>query len=203
MATLILSVSLNFIIACKNDKWYNKQSFDLAFHFSFNQNKLWTNWRSKGLFYPTNPVFYTGQSVWWKPMFFPNGMFGNLWLLLTHKPVGLLTCDILEVHGRFYWPGPSGLWLNSKTGNVWFSLRFFINWHTANRWHSIMWHGMQNHFNSVISYYGVHYLPLTQIWIKFVNLACIGHCMVFSWTCTMSVSCFQRKHSDSYIAKKR
>ena len=22
------------------------KSFDLAFHFSFNQNKLWTNWRS-------------------------------------------------------------------------------------------------------------------------------------------------------------
>jgi hypothetical protein len=34
-------------------------------------------------------------------------------LLLTHKPVGLLTCDILEVHGRFYWPGPSGLWLKA------------------------------------------------------------------------------------------
>ena len=63
---LILSMSLNFIIAWKNDK----QSFDLAFHFSFNQNKLWTNWRSKWLFYPTNSVFYTGQSVWWKPMFF-------------------------------------------------------------------------------------------------------------------------------------
>jgi len=38
---------------------------------------------------------------------------------LTHKPVGLLTCDILEVRGRFYWPGPSGLWLNSKT--EWYS----------------------------------------------------------------------------------
>jgi len=43
------------------------------------------------------------------------GMFGNLWLLLTHKPVGLLTCDILEVCGRYYWPGLSGLWLTSKT----------------------------------------------------------------------------------------
>jgi hypothetical protein len=26
----------------ENDKWYNKKSFHLAFHFSFNQNKLWT-----------------------------------------------------------------------------------------------------------------------------------------------------------------
>ena len=43
------------------------------------------------------------------------GIFGNLWLLLTHKPVRLLTCDILEIRGRFYWPGPLGLWLNSKT----------------------------------------------------------------------------------------
>jgi hypothetical protein len=43
-----------------------------------------------GLFYTTNPVFYTGQLVWWKPMFFRtklifNGfvrwtdMLGNLW----------------------------------------------------------------------------------------------------------------------------
>ena len=103
-----------------------RYSIDLAFHFSFNQNKLWTNCRSKGLFYTTNPVFYTGQSVRWKPMLFRTeliftpfvrrtGMFGNLWILLTHKPVCLLTCDILEVRGRFYWPGPSGLWLNSKT----------------------------------------------------------------------------------------
>ena len=30
----------------ENDKWYNKKSFDLAFHFSFNQNTLWTNWSS-------------------------------------------------------------------------------------------------------------------------------------------------------------
>ena len=40
--------------------------------------------------YTTNPVFYTGQSVQWKPMFFPDQidfyricpsdrMFGNLW----------------------------------------------------------------------------------------------------------------------------
>ena len=42
-----------------------------------------------GLFYTTNPVFYTGQSVRWKPIFFRTeliftgfvrrtGMFGNL-----------------------------------------------------------------------------------------------------------------------------
>jgi hypothetical protein len=30
----------------ENDKWYNKKNFNLAFHFSFNQNKLWTNRRS-------------------------------------------------------------------------------------------------------------------------------------------------------------
>jgi hypothetical protein len=40
---------LNFIKAWRNDKLndtINNKSFDLAFHFSFNQNKLWTNWRS-------------------------------------------------------------------------------------------------------------------------------------------------------------
>ena len=36
------------MFAWRNDKWYKLQykSFDLAFHFSFNQNKLWTNRRS-------------------------------------------------------------------------------------------------------------------------------------------------------------
>jgi hypothetical protein len=58
-------------------------------------------------FFRTELIF-TGFVRW-------TGMFGNLWLLLTHKPIRLLTCDILEVRGRYYWPGPSGLWLNSKT----------------------------------------------------------------------------------------
>ena len=49
----------------------------------------------KQLFYTTNPVFYTRQSVRWKPMFFrteliftgfvhPTGMFGNLCCLMTN-----------------------------------------------------------------------------------------------------------------------
>jgi hypothetical protein len=35
------------------------KSFDLAFHFSFNQNKLWKIGDQTGVFYTTNPVFYT------------------------------------------------------------------------------------------------------------------------------------------------
>ena len=43
----------------ENDKWYNKQSFDLAFHFSFNQNKLWANWRSnRALLYNKPNILY-------------------------------------------------------------------------------------------------------------------------------------------------
>jgi hypothetical protein len=41
-------------------------------------------------------------------------------------PVGLLTCDILEVCGRYYWPGPSGLWPSSKTAN--FIVSFLKLW---------------------------------------------------------------------------
>jgi hypothetical protein len=43
---LLLSLFVNVLElhhSMENDKWYNKKSFDLAFHFSFNQNKLWTN----------------------------------------------------------------------------------------------------------------------------------------------------------------
>jgi hypothetical protein len=44
-----------------------------------------------------------------------NQCFSGPNLFLPDLSVGLLTCDILEVCDRFYWPGPSGLWLTSKT----------------------------------------------------------------------------------------
>ena len=48
----------------ENDKWYNKQSFDLAFHFSFNQNKLWTNWRSnRALLYNKPRILYQWKQI--------------------------------------------------------------------------------------------------------------------------------------------
>ena len=48
------AMSLNFIKAWRNDK-----SFDLAFHFSFNQNKLWKNWRSnRALLYNKPSILY-------------------------------------------------------------------------------------------------------------------------------------------------
>ena len=34
----------------------NDTSFDLAFHFSFNQNKLWTNWRSNRALLYNKPI---------------------------------------------------------------------------------------------------------------------------------------------------
>ena len=43
----------------ENDKWYNKKSFDLAVHFSFNQNKFWTNWKSnRALLYNKPSILY-------------------------------------------------------------------------------------------------------------------------------------------------
>ena len=113
-------MSLNFIIAWKNNKWYNKRV--LIWHFtlvlikinygqigdqksSFKQQTQYFIQDSTNVF-PDRINFYRFVRQ--------TGIFGNLWLLLTHKPVRLLTSDILEVHGRFYWPGLSGLWLNSK-----------------------------------------------------------------------------------------
>ena len=83
-------MSLNFIKAWRNDKWYNKRV--LIWHFTLVLIKI--NYGQigdqTGLFYTTNPVFYTRQSVRWKPMFFRTeliftrfvrrtGMLGNLW----------------------------------------------------------------------------------------------------------------------------
>jgi hypothetical protein len=79
------------------------KSFDLVFHFSFNQNKYGQFGDQTGLFYTTNPVFYTGQLVRWKPFFFRTeliftgfvrrtDMFGNLcvianWLIMRNKDI--------------------------------------------------------------------------------------------------------------------
>ena len=51
------------------------KSFDLVFHFSFNQNKLWTIGDQTGLFYTTNPVFYTSGNRFVRR----TGTFRNLW----------------------------------------------------------------------------------------------------------------------------
>jgi hypothetical protein len=62
IATLILSMSLNFIKAWRNDKWYNKRV--LIWHFTLVLIKI--NYGQigdqTGLFYTTNPVFY--RHVW-------------------------------------------------------------------------------------------------------------------------------------------
>ena len=58
------------------------KSFDLVFHFSFNQNKLWTIGDQTGLFYTTNPVFYTSGNRFVRR----TGTFRNLWFFhLSHR----------------------------------------------------------------------------------------------------------------------
>jgi hypothetical protein len=82
-------MSLNFIKACRNDKWYNKRVLIWCFTLVLIKINYGQIGDQTGLFYTTNPVFYTGQSVRWKPMFFRTeliftgfvhwtGMFGNL-----------------------------------------------------------------------------------------------------------------------------
>jgi len=69
IATLILSMSLNFIKAWRNDKWYNKRVLIWRFPLvliKINYGQIGDQTR---LFHTSNPVFYTGQSVRWKPMF--------------------------------------------------------------------------------------------------------------------------------------
>ena len=94
------------------------KKFDLVFHFSFNQNKLWTIGDHTGLFNTTNPVFCTRQLVRWKPMFFRTeliftgfvrrtGMFGNLCpMSLKNVCVKFLRNPLIN-----YW---KYIWLSAK-----------------------------------------------------------------------------------------
>ena len=110
IATFILSMSLDFIIAWKKDKWYNKRVLIWRFTWLLILKNYGQIGDQKGSFTQQTQYFIQDSRSGGNQCFFP-GMFGNLWLLLKHKPVGLLTC---EVHGRFYWPGLSGLWLNRR-----------------------------------------------------------------------------------------
>jgi hypothetical protein len=73
IATLILSMSLNFI--WRNDKWHNKRV--LIWHFTLVLIKI--NYGQIGnqtvLFYTTNPVFYTSGNRFVRR----TSTFGNLW----------------------------------------------------------------------------------------------------------------------------
>ena len=79
---LILSMSLNFIKAWRNDKWYNKRV--LIWHFTLvlikiNYGKIGDQ---TGLFYTTNPVFYTSGNRFFRR----TGTFENLWFFhLSHR----------------------------------------------------------------------------------------------------------------------
>jgi hypothetical protein len=63
-------MSLNFIKAWRNDKWYNKRVLIWCFTLVLIKINYGQIGDQTGLFYTTNPVFYSGQSVRWKPMFF-------------------------------------------------------------------------------------------------------------------------------------
>jgi hypothetical protein len=82
-------MSLNFIKAWRNEKWYNERVLIWRFTLVLIKINYGQIGDQTGLFYTTNPVFYTGQLVRWKPMFFRTeliftgfvrrtGMFGNL-----------------------------------------------------------------------------------------------------------------------------
>jgi hypothetical protein len=107
-------MSLNFIIAWKNDKWYINRVLIWRFTLILIKINYGQIGDQKGSFTRQTQYFIqdsrsSGNQCFFRPVCL--GISGQL--LLTHKPVGLLTCDILEVHGRFYWPGPSGLWLKA------------------------------------------------------------------------------------------
>ena len=63
-------MSLNFIKAWRNDKWYNKRVLIWCFTLVLIKINYGQIGDQTGLFYTTNPVFYTGQLVRWKSMFF-------------------------------------------------------------------------------------------------------------------------------------
>ena len=64
-------MSLNFIKAWRNDKWYNKRV--LIWGFTLVLIKI--NYGQTGLFYTTNPVFYSSGNRFVRR----TGTFGNLW----------------------------------------------------------------------------------------------------------------------------
>ena len=73
IATLILSMSLNFI--WRNDKWYNKRVLIWRFTLVLIKINYVQIGDQTGLFYTTNPVFHTSGNRFVRR----TGTFGNLW----------------------------------------------------------------------------------------------------------------------------
>jgi hypothetical protein len=79
-------MSLNFIEAWRNDKWYNKIVF--IWHFTLVLIKI--NYGQigdqRGLFHTTNPIFYTSGNRFVRR----TGTFGNLWFFhLSRRTTGI------------------------------------------------------------------------------------------------------------------
>ena len=94
IATLILSMSLNFIKAWRKDKWYNKRVLIWRFTFvwiKINDGQIGDH---TGLFYTTNPVFPVETNVFpdridfyricpsdrhvWESLYYGMGLFSSL-----------------------------------------------------------------------------------------------------------------------------
>jgi hypothetical protein len=128
-------MSLNFI--WRNDKWYNKRV--LIWHFTLVLIKI--NYGQigdqTGLFYTTNPVFYTSGNRFVRH----TGTFGNLWFfhlsrqttviqnLLVRRQFSLVPDNQTNVnveawHGIVQVPWQQGKLLSN--GNVFSPLKFHI-----------------------------------------------------------------------------
>jgi hypothetical protein len=68
-------MSLNFIKAWRNDKWYNKRALIWRFTLVWIKINYGEIGEQTGLFYTTNPVFYTSGIRFARR----TGTFGNLW----------------------------------------------------------------------------------------------------------------------------
>jgi hypothetical protein len=75
IAILVLSMSLNFIKAWRNDKWYNKIVLIWRFTLVLIKINYGQIGDQTGLFYTTNPVFYTSGNRFVRR----TGTFGNFW----------------------------------------------------------------------------------------------------------------------------
>ena len=86
-------MSLNFIKAWRNDKWFNK--IVLIWHFTLVLIKI--NYGQigdqTGFFYTTNPVFYTSRNRFVRR----TGTFGNLWFFHLSRRTTVIQ-DLLVRH---------------------------------------------------------------------------------------------------------
>ena len=148
--TLVLWMYLSFIIAWRNDKWYNKRFLIWCFTLVLIKINYGQIGDQTGLFYATSPVFYSVQSIRWKPMFFRTE------LIFTDLSVWPACLGIYGMRDNWFKKIYTFLYITVWVSELFTNCLFFIYFYL----HSVLVLNVSNHHQGFCSPYFTAAFPM-------------------------------------------